>query len=68
MIYIPPAHEGKDLRDSIIRLVHHIRRRRPAIDMRDNEIMVQRTIEEFKDLYRALLTYSERKILNNMIR
>jgi hypothetical protein len=25
--------------------------------MRDNEIMVQRTIEEFKDLYRALLAY-----------
>ncbi len=57
MIYIPPAHVGKDLGDSIIRLVHHIRRRRPAIDMRDNEIMVQRTIEEFKDLYRALLAY-----------
>ncbi|MHB8202449.1 MAG: hypothetical protein ACYDHG_01935 [Desulfomonilaceae bacterium] len=57
MIYIPPAHVGKDLKDSIIRLVHHIRRRRPAIDMRDNEIMVQRTIEEFKDLYRALLAY-----------
>ena len=57
MIYIPPARVGKDLRDSIVRLVHHIRRRRPAIDMRDNEIMVQRTIEEFKDLYRALLAY-----------
>ncbi len=62
MIYIPPAHEGKDLRDSIIRLVHHIRRRRPAIDMRDNEVMVQRTIEEFKDLYRALLTYFREQI------
>ncbi|MGC8660452.1 MAG: hypothetical protein ACP5U1_15410 [Desulfomonilaceae bacterium] len=62
MIYIPPAFSGKDLRASIIRLVHHIKRRRPAIDMRDNEVMVQRTIEEFKDLYRALLIYFKGEI------
>ncbi|MFH0958189.1 MAG: MBL fold metallo-hydrolase, partial [Pseudomonadota bacterium] len=57
MIYVPPSLSGKDLKDSIVKLVHHIRRKRPAIDMRDNEFMVQRTIEEFKELYQALLTY-----------
>lgn len=57
MIFIPPAFADKDLKDSITKLVHHIKRKRPAIDMRDNELMVQRTIEEFKDLYQALLTY-----------
>lgn len=62
MIYVPPILEDKDLRDSIVRLVHHIKRRRPAIDMRDNEIMVQKTIKEFKDLYRALLIYFKDEI------
>lgn len=62
MVYVPPAFEGKDLQASIIRLVHHIRRRRQAIDMRDNEVMVQKTIEEFKDLYRALLIYFKGEI------
>ncbi len=57
MIYVPPAFNGKDLKDPIIKLVHHIKRKRPSIDMRDNEQMVQRTIEEFKDLYQALLIY-----------
>lgn len=57
MVYIPPALAGKDLRDPVLRLVHHIRRKRPHIDMRDNELMVKRTIEEFKDLYSALLSY-----------
>jgi len=30
--------------------------------MRDNELMVQRTIEEFKDLYAALMTYFDKQI------
>jgi hypothetical protein len=39
--------------------LHHLKRKRQAIDMRDNELMVRRTIEEFKELYSALLTYFE---------
>jgi hypothetical protein len=57
MVYIPPSCAGMDLKDVISRLVHHVKRKRHAIDMRDNELMVQRTIEEFKDLYAALVTY-----------
>ena len=62
MIYIPPGFEGKDIKKSVLRLVHHLKRKRPAIDMRDNEVMVQRTISEFKDLYSALLAYFETEI------
>jgi len=57
MVFIPPALAARDLRDQILRLIHHLERRRPAIDMRDNELMVRRTIDEFRDLYAALLTY-----------
>ncbi len=64
MVYVPPSFSGKDLKDSIVKLVHHIRRKRPSIDMRDNEFMVQRTIEEFKELYQALLTYFEAQMVS----
>jgi hypothetical protein len=64
MVFIPPSLEGKDLKDAVIKLVHHLKRKRAAIDMRDNELMVRRTIEEFKDLYSALLTYFEKQIRN----
>lgn len=62
MIYIPPALQGKDLRGPLVKLVYHLKRKREAIDMRDNEMMVQRTIAEFKELYNALLTYFEAEI------
>jgi hypothetical protein len=57
MIYVPPRWQGRQLRDPILKILYHLKRKRAAIDMRDNEMMVQRTIEEFKDLYAALLTY-----------
>jgi hypothetical protein len=62
MVYVPPTLGGRDLKDAVTKLVYHIRRKRSAIDMRDNELMVQRTIEEFKDLYAALVAYFERQI------
>lgn len=62
MIYIPPQLKGKDLKESVLRLMHHIKRKRAAIDMRENAMMVQQTITEFKDLYSALLTYFEADI------
>ncbi len=64
LVYIPPALAGKDLRGAVLKLLHHIKRKRPHIDMRDNEAMVKRTIEEFKDLYAALLSYFEKAITN----
>ena len=64
MIYIPPRLEGKDLRAPVLKLIHHLSRKRTAIEMRDNQIMVQRTIAEFRELYSALLGYFEGEINN----
>ena len=62
MIYVPSRWQGRQLRDPILKIVHHLKRKRAAIDMRDNEVMVQRTISEFKELYAALLTYFSREL------
>jgi len=62
MIYVPPKLQGKNLKHSVLRLVHHLKRKRTAIDMRDNEEMVKQTIAEFKDIYSALLSYFEDEI------
>jgi len=57
MIFVPPGLQGKDLKGPVLKLLHHLGRKRETIDMRDNQVMVQRTIAEFKSLYSALLTY-----------
>ena len=62
MIYVPSRWQGKQLKEPILKIVYHLKRKRAAIDMRDNEVMVQRTIGEFKDLYIALLSYFRREI------
>ncbi len=62
MIYVPSPLAARDLKGPVLKLIHHLERKRPAIDMRDNELMVERTIEEFKDLYSALLVYFENEI------
>ena len=62
MVFIPASMRDKDLSDPIQRLVHHIQRKRASIDMRENELMVRRTIEEFKELHAALLAYFDTDI------
>jgi len=57
MIFIPSGLEGKDLKGPVLKLLHHLSRKRTTIDMRDNQIMVQRTIAEFKALHSALIAY-----------
>ena len=57
MIYVPPRWQGRELRALVSKMVHHLKRKRPAIDMRHNEMMVRQTIGEFRELYHALLTY-----------
>ncbi len=57
MIYIPPRFKGRDLSEPLVKAVHHLIRKREVIDMRDNEVMVQRTIIEFKALHSALMIY-----------
>jgi hypothetical protein len=62
MIFIPPALDGKDLKGPVLKLLHHLKRRLTVIHVRENEIMVGRTIAEFRDLYQTLLTYFEPEI------
>ena len=69
MVFLPESMRARDqnqadfdLSQSVFKLVHHLKRRRAAIDMRDNEAMVRQTIAEFKDLYQALLTYFQEEI------
>jgi len=62
MIFIPPALEGKDLKDPVLRLLYHLKRKLTVIHVRENEMMVERTLKEFKDLYQTLLTYFEPEI------
>ncbi len=62
MVFVPPALGQRDLKDAVLKLVHHLKRKRPTIDMRDNELMVRRTIDEFKELYAALVTYFEKSV------
>ncbi len=64
MIYVPPALRGRDLRKPALRLIYHLKRKRAAIDMRENELMVKRTIAEFRALYDALLLYFEPELGN----
>jgi glyoxylase-like metal-dependent hydrolase (beta-lactamase superfamily II) len=62
MVFIPPAFEGRDLKGPLFKLLHHLKRKRTVIHVRENEVMVGRTIEEFKDLYQTLLTYFKGEI------
>ena len=37
--------------------MYHLKRKRAVIDVRENETMVRKTLNEFKELYQALMTY-----------
>ena len=51
MIFVPPALEGRDLTKHVSDCCIHLKRKRTVIHMRENEVMVKRTIAEFRELY-----------------
>ncbi len=57
MIFIPPSLETKDLKQPVLKLMYHLKRKRAVIDIRENETMVRKTLNEFRELYQALMTY-----------
>jgi glyoxylase-like metal-dependent hydrolase (beta-lactamase superfamily II) len=57
MVYVPPAFKGSELRSNLRKLLYHLKRKRAVIDARDNEVMVRRSLEEFKTLYQTLCAY-----------
>ena len=54
MVFIPPSLVTDVVKNSLLRLLITLRKKRPAIDMHDNEDMVRRTIGEFRSLYESL--------------
>ncbi|OGP92530.1 MAG: hypothetical protein A2156_08625 [Deltaproteobacteria bacterium RBG_16_48_10] len=54
MVYVPVSIRAPDLREKLVKLLFRIKKKRPIIDMRDNEAMVKRTISEFRSVYEAL--------------
>ncbi|MFZ7112401.1 MAG: hypothetical protein ACOWYE_12020 [Desulfatiglandales bacterium] len=57
MVFIPPNFQNRNLREPVFKLLHHLRRKRAVMDMKDNEVMVTRTIAEFRELCSALTHY-----------
>ena len=57
MVFIPPSLKEKDLKQPVLKLMYHLKRKRAVIDIRENETMVKKTLNEFRELYRALKTY-----------
>ena len=54
MVFVPNSVRAPDLKDKLTKLLFNLRKKRPVIDMHDNESMVKRTIEEFRSIHRAL--------------
>jgi hypothetical protein len=62
MIYLPEAYKDalRDLlalKDKLASMIADLNRRREVIDMRKNEVMVRDTLNEFREVYEALLRY-----------
>ncbi|MBW2709213.1 MAG: MBL fold metallo-hydrolase [Deltaproteobacteria bacterium] len=57
MIFIPPLLKNRDLKQPVLKLMYHLKRKRAVIDIRENETMVKKTLNEFRELYQALMTY-----------
>jgi GNAT superfamily N-acetyltransferase len=54
MITIPSTLKTDQFRLKLPKLLFNLKKKRPVIDMQDNELMVQRTIREFHQIYQAL--------------
>jgi GNAT superfamily N-acetyltransferase len=55
MVYIPDSAPSRDLNQKLQDLLVKLEKKRPVIDIRDNEDMVRKTIDEFRSIYRVLV-------------
>ncbi len=62
MVFIPTSMKTLDLREKLIKLLFKIKKKRPLIEMHDNESMVKRTISEFRSVYEVLEHLFEREL------
>ena len=63
MVFAPDSVQAYDLREELLRILFSLRKKRPVIDMHDNEDMVKRTVEEFRSVYQALVQLFSTEIL-----
>jgi len=54
MVFVPDSIQTHDLKNKLIKSLFNLSKKRPVIDMHDNEDMVKRTIEEFRSVYHVL--------------
>jgi GNAT superfamily N-acetyltransferase len=54
LFYRPPSMKVNNLTEKLPKLLFNLQKKRPVIEMRDNEEMVKRTIREFNLIYLAL--------------
>jgi GNAT superfamily N-acetyltransferase len=62
MVYIPESIKVTALKEKLTKLLFSVKKKRPVIDMQDNEAMVRRTIEEFRNVYTALNQLFEKEL------
>ena len=62
MVSVPVSIKAPDLREELIKLLLKIKKKRPIIDMHDNEAMVKRTISEFRSVYETLERLFEKEL------
>ncbi len=62
MVFIPDSVQTDDLKNELIKILFSLKKKRPVIDMHDNEDMVKRTIEEFRSAYGALLQLFDKEL------
>lgn len=63
MVFVPDSIQTHDLREELVKILFSLRKKRPVIDMHDNEDMVKRTVEEFRSVYQALVQLFNTEIL-----
>ena len=54
MVFIPAGFKKNHFALKLPKLIFNLKKKRPVIEMQDNELMVQRTIQEFNQIYSAL--------------
>jgi GNAT superfamily N-acetyltransferase len=62
MVFVPASIKTPELGNKLIKLLFNLKKKRPVLDMHDNEDMVKRTIEEFQSVYEALVRLFDREL------
>ena len=63
MVFVPDSIQTHGLREELVKILFSLRKKRPVIDMHDNEDMVKRTVEEFRSVYQTLVQLFNTEIL-----